>query len=57
VRQGFTTKKDGKIVKRSTAIFLDRSRLMERRRKDPLRYSRIVVGRWKDDEKIPGDIL
>jgi hypothetical protein len=30
---------------------------MERRRKDPLRYSRIVEGRWKDDEKIHVDIL
>jgi hypothetical protein len=30
---------------------------MERRRKDPLRYSRIVEGRWKDDEKILGVIL
>jgi len=31
--------------------------MMERCIKDPRRYSRIVEGRWKDDEKIPGDIL
>jgi hypothetical protein len=30
---------------------------MERRRKDPLRYARIVEVRWKDDEKIQGVIL
>ena len=52
-----STKEDGKIVKRVSKIFYDRSRMMERCIKDPLRYSRIVEGRWKDDIKIHGDIL
>ena len=41
----------------NSTIFKDHRRLMEWRRNDPLRYSRIVEGRWKDDENIHGDIL
>ena len=50
-------KDDGKMHKRSTAIFKDRRRKMERWWKDPWRYSRIDQGRWKDEEKFHGVIL
>ena len=38
-------------------ILMDQPRLLERSLKDPLRYSKIEEGRWKEDEKIHSDIL
>ena len=47
-----STKVIGKIFKRSTAIFKDRRRMMERWRNILLLYYRIVEVRWKNAEKL-----